>query len=114
MNNTPRYFMSTENIKTFAQGALGAMTFGMYHMYVTNGLIENNSRHNEIAIKHCEKNSELAIRQSEKNSELAIRQSEMAIRQGERNNELAIRSRDKVIDDLVKKVENLEKRRWFW
>lgn len=85
MNNTPRYFMSTDNIKTFAQGALGAMTFGMYHMYVTNGLIENNNRQNELAIK-----------------------------QSEKQNELSIKIRDRIIDDLVKKVENLEKRRWFW
>ena len=95
--------MSTDNIKTFAQGALGAMTFGMYHMYVTNGLIENNNVQNKLAIK-----------QIERQSELSVKQSELSVKQSEKQNELAIKQRDRVIDDLAKKIENLEKRRWFW
>ena len=31
MSNNTSYTMSTDNVKTFVQGALGAMTFGMYH-----------------------------------------------------------------------------------
>lgn len=33
-----------DSIKICMQGALGAMTFGAYHMYVTNGIIEQNNK----------------------------------------------------------------------
>jgi hypothetical protein len=32
-----------ETIKTIAQGALGSMSFGAYHMYVTKSMIEVNN-----------------------------------------------------------------------
>ena len=32
-----------ETIKTIAQGALGSMSFGVYHMYVTKSMIEVNN-----------------------------------------------------------------------
>ena len=34
-NTQKKPFISFETLKLFAQGALGAMTFGMYHLYVT-------------------------------------------------------------------------------
>lgn len=39
-----KYMISMDSIKTCMQGALGAMTFGAYHMYVTNGIIEQNNK----------------------------------------------------------------------
>jgi hypothetical protein len=42
--------MSTDNIKTFAQGALGAMTFGMYHQYVTNNMMTMNNKIHDMEI----------------------------------------------------------------
>ena len=41
MNKT--YLLSADNLKTMAQGALGAMTFGMYHQYTTNKMMEMNN-----------------------------------------------------------------------
>ena len=38
-----KYIMSIDSIKTFCQGALGAMTFGAYHQYTTNKMIELNN-----------------------------------------------------------------------
>jgi hypothetical protein len=35
--------ISLEAIKTCVQGALGAMTFGAYHMYVTKSMMEINN-----------------------------------------------------------------------
>ena len=35
--------ISMETIKTIAQGALGSMSFGAYHMYVTKSMIEVNN-----------------------------------------------------------------------
>ena len=40
--------ISIDTIKLFAQGALGAMTFGMYHQYTTNRIIEMNNRIQEM------------------------------------------------------------------
>lgn len=37
------YLVSIETLKTFCQGALGAMTFGAYHQYTTNKIIELNN-----------------------------------------------------------------------
>ena len=38
MNKT--YLLSTDTLKTIGQGALGAMTFGAYHQYTTNKIME--------------------------------------------------------------------------
>jgi hypothetical protein len=44
------YMISMETIKTCAQGALGSMTFGAYHMYVTKSMMEVNNE--MIAVKN--------------------------------------------------------------
>ena len=45
MNKT--YLISADSIKTIMQGALGAMTFGAYHQFTTNKIIElNNEKQN--------------------------------------------------------------------
>ena len=48
MNKTP--LISCETLKTISQGALGAMTFGAFHQYTTNKIME---LHNEkIELQH--------------------------------------------------------------
>lgn len=37
-----------DTLKTCAQGALGAMTFGAYHMFVTTELMKQNNKILEI------------------------------------------------------------------
>jgi hypothetical protein len=49
MNNT--YLVSKDTIKTIAQGALGAMTFGAYHQYTTNKIMELNNEKLELQQK---------------------------------------------------------------
>ena len=34
------YLLSSDTLKTISQGALGAMTFGAYHQYTTNKIME--------------------------------------------------------------------------
>jgi hypothetical protein len=49
-----------ETLKTCAQGALGAMTFGAYHMYVTTEMMKQNNKYFEIQLKELrEENKEL-------------------------------------------------------
>ena len=46
------YLISAETLKTFGQGALGAMTFGAYHHYTTNKIMELNNENVEIKHKY--------------------------------------------------------------
>ena len=46
------YLISGETLKTFGQGALGAMTFGAYHQYTTNKIMELNNENVEIKNKY--------------------------------------------------------------
>jgi hypothetical protein len=50
MNKT--YLISGETLKTIGQGALGAMTFGAYHQYTTNKIMELNNEKVEIQHKY--------------------------------------------------------------
>lgn len=43
MNNTRYVIMDNNTLKTCIQGALGAMTFGMYHQFTTNKMMELNN-----------------------------------------------------------------------
>lgn len=42
MSNRP--IIAVEGLKTVIQGALGAMTFGAYHQYTTNRMMDLNNR----------------------------------------------------------------------
>ena len=46
------YLLSGETLKTFGQGALGAMTFGAYQQYTTNKIMELNNEKVEIQHKY--------------------------------------------------------------
>lgn len=46
------YLLSGDTLKTFAQGALGAMTFGAYHQYTTNKMMELNNENQDLQHKY--------------------------------------------------------------
>ena len=39
------------SIKTIFQGALGALSFGMYHHYVTNKMMEEHNKQQDLKMK---------------------------------------------------------------
>ncbi len=41
-----------DGAKTVAQGALGAMTFGAYHQFTTNRIMELNNQYMDLKHKH--------------------------------------------------------------
>jgi hypothetical protein len=43
-----------KNIKTIAQGALGGLTFGMYHMYISLKQIEEHNEKMAVFYKNIE------------------------------------------------------------
>ena len=53
-----RPFFSVSDIKTVFQGALGAMTFGAYHQFTTNKMMEMNNQilesNHKSDMKHLE------------------------------------------------------------
>lgn len=44
--------LSCDTLKIISQGALGAMTFGAYHQYTTNKLMELNNEKQELQQKY--------------------------------------------------------------
>ena len=46
------YLLSSDTLKTISQGALGAMTFGAYHQYTTNKIMELNNEKQELQQKY--------------------------------------------------------------
>jgi hypothetical protein len=83
----PTYVMSFDTLKLFGQGALGAMTFGMYHQYTTNKLMELNNQQMK----------------QEYNSEINI------IKEQHKKD---IEQHKKDIEQLMIKIDNQTK--WFW
>ncbi len=43
MSTKVTYLMSSDTLKTVAQGAIGAMTFGAYHQFTTNKIMDQNN-----------------------------------------------------------------------
>jgi len=48
---SPTYLLSTETLKTITQGAMGAMSFGAYHQYTTNKIMELNNEKQDFQNK---------------------------------------------------------------
>ena len=46
------YLLSSDTLKIISQGALGAMTFGAYHQYTTNKIIELNNEKQNLQQKY--------------------------------------------------------------
>ena len=54
------------SLETCAQGALGAMTFGAYHMYVTKSMMEINNEMIELKNKILQEEIEKLKKENEK------------------------------------------------
>ena len=40
--------MKLDDLKIILKGAVGSMTFGAYHMYLTTNMINENNRNNQL------------------------------------------------------------------
>jgi len=78
------YLISGETLKVVSQGALGAMTFGAYHLYITTNMIHENDRNNQLRIDENNMNNQFRIDENNRNNQLRF-------------------------DELFKKIEKLEK-----
>ena len=73
MNKT--YLVSADTLKTVLQGALGSMTFGAYHQFTTNKIMELNNEKQDLILKinnekHQIEMNELKIQINKLNNQL--------------------------------------------
>ena len=95
-----RVFMTLDDLKILCKGAIGSMTFGAYHMYITTNMINENNRNNQLRIDEINKNNQLRIEEINKNNQLRFEEIN-------KNNQMRI-------DELIKKIEKLENKRYFF
>ena len=48
MEMSKTYIFSGDTLKTMLQGALGAMSFGVYHQFTTNKMMELNNEKQDV------------------------------------------------------------------
>jgi hypothetical protein len=75
--------MKFDDLKIIFKGAIGSMTFGAYHMYITTHMINENNRNNEFRIDETNRNNQLRIDENNRNNQFRY-------------------------DELLKKIEKLE------
>ncbi len=95
-----RVFMTLDDLKILCKGAIGSMTFGAYHMYITTNMINENNRNNQLRIDENNKNNQMRIEEINKNNQLRFEEIN-------KNNQMRI-------DELIKKIEKLENKRYFF
>jgi len=84
-----RVFMTLDDLKILCKGAIGSMTFGAYHMYITTNMINENNRNNQLRIDEINKNNQIRIEEINRNNHIRI-------------------------DELIKKIEKIENKRYFF
>ncbi len=76
--------MKLDDLKIILKGAIGSMTFGAYHMYLTTNMINENNRNNQLRIDENNMNNQFRIDENNRNNQIRF-------------------------DELFKKIEKLEK-----
>jgi hypothetical protein len=87
--------ISGETLKTIGQGALGAMTFGAYHQFTTNKMMELNNEKIEIQHKYFMDKMENKYKIDMDKYKLEMEKMEIQNKQ------------------LNEKIEKLEKKSWW-
>jgi hypothetical protein len=75
--------MKFDDLKIIIKGAIGSMTFGAYHMYITTHMINETNRNNQLRIDENNRNNQLRIDENNRNNQYRY-------------------------DELLKKIEKLE------
>jgi hypothetical protein len=86
--------ITMDTLKTIGQGALGAMTFGAYHQYTTNKIMELNNEKIEIQHKYFMDKMEDKYKKEE---------------------DIHIKEK-KEMNDKIERLERMvmERQNWFW
>jgi hypothetical protein len=97
--------ISGETLKTIGQGALGAMTFGAYHQYTTNKIMELNNE--KVEIQH-----QYFMDKMENNHK-----KEMIEMENQHKKEMIeIENQHKLLNDKFEKLEKVvsQQKSWWW
>jgi hypothetical protein len=62
MNRT--YLISIDNVKTFCQGAFGAMAFHTYHMFVTTKISEMENKNQQLRLQAIEQQQDADMKRT--------------------------------------------------
>lgn len=96
------HLISGETLKTISQGALGAMTFGAYHQYTTNKIMELNNEKIEIQHKYFMDKME--------------NQYKTKIIEMENQYKKETENQNKLLNDKLEKLEKVvsQQKSWWW
>ena len=64
--------MISDNFKVLLNGAIGSLTFGVYHMYLTTNMINENNKITQMKIDEYNRNIQLKIDEYNRNIQLRI------------------------------------------
>jgi hypothetical protein len=64
--------MKLDDLKMILKGAVGSMTFGAYHIYITTNMINENHRNDQLRIDENNRNNQLRIDENHRNDQLRI------------------------------------------
>ena len=64
--------MKLDDLKIILKGAVGSMTLGIYHMYITTNIINENNRNDQLRIDENHRNNQLRIDENHRNNQLRI------------------------------------------
>ena len=101
-----RIMITLDDIKILFKGAIGSLTFGAYHMYLTTNMINENNRKIQMIIDNNNKYTQLRL--DEANIRIQLRLDEanrrIQLKFDEANRRIQLR-----YDELLEKIKRLEK-----
>ena len=62
--------MKLDDFKILVKGAIGSMTFGAYHMYITTNMINENNRNIQLLFDENNRNNQLRFEEINRNNQL--------------------------------------------
>ena len=68
--------MMLDDLKIILKGAIGSLTFGAYHMYITKNMINESNKN--IQLRLDESNRNIQLRLDESNSNIQLRLDELS------------------------------------
>lgn len=89
------YLLSSDTLKIISQGALGAMTFGAYHQYTTNKIIELNNEKQNLQQKYF-------IEKMENQHKIESQQQKIESQQQKTE-----------MEELKEKLNKIEQKKWW-
>jgi peptidoglycan hydrolase CwlO-like protein len=96
------FTITRDTLKTFCQGALGSMTFGAYHLYVSTEMMKMNNRYFEKEIQEQQREIQTQHKQMEEQQKKIEKQ------------HIEIEEQQRTMKELYKEVQAIKQRRWWF